>query len=218
VIRFFRIALAALVIASSTGCASSIKGWIVSTRDHQGDVAMAGGSYRDASLAYRLALQVSPRDEHARAGLTEAQLQVAGNDFRTSKFDDALAALSVAAKYDPQNTRLAELRSEIEQAKIKRLIVLSNYPTYKENAVVIRTAYLNLNALNKRILTELAAFSYSYDTENLTRAIRDSYELEQEVARNRRRLVAYRQLVESGVPTGEASGSLSPPASILPLP
>jgi hypothetical protein len=72
--------------------------------------------------------------------------------------------------------------------------------------------------LNKRILSELASFSYTYDTANLNRAIRDSYELEGEVARNRRRLVAYRELVESGVPANEASGSLAPPASILPLP
>ncbi len=217
--RFFRTLLAALaLIATTTACASSIKGWIVSTRDHQGDVAATRGSYKDAALAYQLALQISPQDEHARAGLTETQLQVAESLFRTSKFDDALAALASAAKYDPQNARLAQLRSEIEQAKIKRLIVLSNYPTYKENAVVMRTAYENLTLLDKRILTELAAFSYTYDTENLNRAIRDSYELEQEVARNRRRLVAYRELVESGVPANEASGSLAPPASVLPLP
>ena len=217
-IRFFRIVAAGLAVITATGCASSIKGWIVSTRDHQGDVAAARGSYTDAALAYRLALQVAPNDEHARAGLIDTQIQVAAALFRTSKFDDALASLAVAAKYDPQNPRLAQLKSEIEQAKIKRLIVLSNYPTYKENAVVMRTAYQNLTVLNKRILAELAAFSYTYDTENLNRAIRDSYELEQEVARNRRRLVAYRQLVESGVPANEASGSLAPPASILPLP
>ncbi|HXF34436.1 MAG TPA: hypothetical protein VN603_07685 [Candidatus Acidoferrales bacterium] len=217
-IRIIRTLLVALVVVSTAGCASGIKGWIVSTRDRQGDIAVSRGNYKDAALAYRLALAVNPLDEHARAGLTEAQLQVAAANFRISKFDDALAALSVAARYDPSNPRLAELRSEVEQAKIKRLIVISNYPTYKENAVVMRTAYQNLTVLNRRILAELAAFSYTYDTENLTRAIRDSFELEAEVARNRRRLVAYRQLVESGVPANETSGSLAPPASLLPLP
>ncbi|HXP93083.1 MAG TPA: tetratricopeptide repeat protein [Candidatus Binatia bacterium] len=217
--RFFRTLLAVLALtATTTACASSIKGWIVATRVHQGDVAASSGSYKDAALAYQLALQISPQDAHARAGLIETQMQVAEGLYRTSKFDDALAALTSAAKYDPQNARVAELRSEVEQAKIKRLIVLSNYPTYKENALVLRTAYENLTLLNKRILTELTAFSYTYDTENLNRAIRDSYELEQEVARNRRRLVAYRELVESGVPANEASGSLAPPASVLPLP
>lgn len=217
-IRIIRTLLAALAVVSTVGCATSIKGWIVSTRDRQGDTAVSRGNYRDAALAYRLALAVNPLDAHARTGLTEAQLQVAGNDFRASKFDDALAALSLAARYEPNNARLAELRSEVEQAKIKRLIVISNYPTYKENAVVIRTAYENLTVLNRRILAELAAFSYTYDTENLTHAIRDSFELEAEVARNRRRLVAYRQLVESGVPADETSGSLAPAASLLPLP
>jgi tetratricopeptide (TPR) repeat protein len=218
VFGFLRILLAALAIVSTAGCATSIKNWIVSTRDRQGEVAAARGSYGDASIAYRLALQVDPLDRTARAGLTKVQIQLAAAAFRESKFDDALAALAVAAKYDPQNPRLTELRNEIEQAKIKRLIVLSNYPTYKENAVVLRSAYQNLTVLNRRILAELAAFSYTYDTQNLTRAIRDSFELEQEVARNRRRLVAYRQLVEYGVPSSDAGGSSGQPASILPLP
>lgn len=217
-IRFLRTILAAAAIIATTGCATSVKGWIVSTRNHQGDVAMSRGSLDDASLAYRLALQVSPIDEHARLGLTEVQLQLAARLFRDSRFDDALAALSLAAKYDPQNVRLAELRSEIEQAKIKRLIVLSNYPTYQENAVVLRTAYQNLTALNRKILADLSQFNYTYDTENLTRAIRETYELSQEVDRNRRRLIAYRELVESGVPSNEASGSATAPGSLLPLP
>jgi hypothetical protein len=216
--RLVRTLIVALGVVSLAGCATHIKGWIVSTRDGQGDVAMERSNFNDASLAYRLALAVAPGDEHARLGLTEVQLQLAADEFRDSKFDDALAALAIAAKYDPENVRLAELRSEIEQAKIKRLIVLSNYPTYKENAVVLRTAYENLTAMNKRVLTDLSQFSYTYDTENLSRAIRETYELGLEVDRNRRRLIAYRQLVESGVPANEESGSLAAPASLLPLP
>jgi hypothetical protein len=216
--RLIRSLLAVLVVVSATGCATSIKGWIVATRNRQGDVAVERSNFNDASLAYRLALSVAPNDEHARLGLTETQIQLAAADFRESKFDDALAALGIAARYDAQNARLAELRSEIEQAKIKRLIVFSNYPTYKENATVLKTAYQNLDAMNKRILTDLAQFNYTYDTENLSRAIRDTYELGLEVDRNRRRLIAYRELVESGVPANEASAALPSPASLLPLP
>lgn len=218
-IRVVRSLLLALAVVSTTGCATSIKNWIIATRNHQGDVALQRSNLNDASLAYRLTLQVSPLDEHARLGLTDTQIRLAAAYFRESKFDEALSALALAAKYEPTNARLAELRTEIEQAKIKRLIVLSNYPTYKENAIVIRNAYENLTALNKKILADLAAFSYTYDTENLTRAIRETYELGLEVERNRRRLASYRQLVEEGVPASETSNSsLSSPASLLPLP
>lgn len=215
--RWCRAVLVALVLLSATGCATRIRGWIVTTRDHQGDVALVRGQLNDASLAYRLALAVAPNDQHARQGLTAVQLALAADLFRASKFDDALNALALAAKYDPQSVRLGELRSEIEQAKIRRLIVLSNYPAYKESAIALRRAYLDLIAMNRHVVTDLAQFSYTYDTAQLTRAIRGSYELAAEVERNTKRLITFRQLVESGIPNG-ASASLAPPASLLPLP
>ena len=37
-------------------------------------------------------------------------------DFRASRFDDALDALTIAAKYDPQSVRVAQLKTAVEQA------------------------------------------------------------------------------------------------------
>lgn len=216
--RLFRLLLVVFVLAGATGCATHVKSWIVATRNQQGDVALDRGNLSEASLAYRLALAVDQNDVHARTGLTTVQLQLAANEFRSSKFDDAIAALAVAAKYEPQSVRLAELRAEIEQAKIKRLIVLSNYPSYKESAVTIRAAYNDLIAQNRRIIAELAAFSYTYDTSHLTTAIRSSYDITQELQRNTRRLITFRQLVESGIPATGTASTLAPPASLLPLP
>src|ERR1700694_5158006 len=93
--------LAALLIASAplTGCASSISSWIVETRNHQGDVALTRARMsnpispaylEEASKAYTLALRVDPKDEHARSGAVAVQLENAAQDYRASKFDDAL--------------------------------------------------------------------------------------------------------------------------------
>ena len=73
-IRTLGIALAfATLPLSTTGCATSIAQWIVRTRDHQGDVALAHRNYADASNAYQLALKIDPHDEHARDGLVGVQ-------------------------------------------------------------------------------------------------------------------------------------------------
>jgi len=176
------------------------------------------GALKDASLAYRLALQVSPTDEHARAGLAAVQIKIAENLFRTSKFDEALTALGVASTYDPQNVRLAEIRSDIEGAKVKREIVLSNYPTYKETGEQIRRAFVQLPKLNTRIVAGLTRFNYTYDSSHLTQAIRDSYILGEEVTRDTNRLIQFRQQVETGSQNRSGDVPDAPAGSLLPLP
>ena len=108
------------------------------------------------------------------------------------------------------------LRSEIEQAEIKRDIVVSNYPSYKVTGASIQRAYTQLKTQNSEILLALRRFDYTYDTADLSAAIRQSYVLNEDVARLTSRLQLYRQLVESGVP--EHAENLAPPASVLPLP
>ena len=207
-----------LALPFLTGCAGGIAQFIVQTRNHQGDLALENKNYPDAALAYRLALGVAPDDEHARAGLAQVQLNIAAEDYTLSKFDDALASLAVAAKYDPQSVRLAELRTEVEQARVKREIVLSNYPTYRETGLALRKSYGQLRVQSNAIVTTLQRFDYSYDSTELLKAIRQSSLLNAEVGKLTARLANYRQLVESGSPDRSGAAPLAPGASLLPLP
>jgi tetratricopeptide (TPR) repeat protein len=209
--------LAALCLTA--GCAGTVEHWIVNTRVNQGDVALQNGGLHEAQTAYRLALRVNPHDARARTGFARASANIAEADFRRGDFDDATATINEAVKYDPQNVRLQALRATLEDARLKREIVIANYPTYQAAGMQIQTSYAGLNQQAKAILGALKRFNYTYDTEALTRAIEDSYELQLDVAKNTNRLIAYRQLVESGVPTTEQSAAATAPTgSLLPLP
>ena len=212
------VVLAATLVLTSSGCARSITQYIVATRNHQGDVAFEHKNPTDAALAYQLALRVDPKNEHARAGLAAVQLQIAAQLFVASKFDDALEALAVAAKYDPESVRLAELRSEIEQARVKREIVLSNYPTYRETGLGLRRSYAQLRVQSNAIVATLQRFDYTFDANELTKAIKASNVLSADVGRLTTRLTNYRQLVEAGSPDRSGATPLAPAASLLPLP
>ncbi len=211
----FLLAFAALPL-STAGCATSIAQWIVKERNHQGDVALAHRNFPDASVAYQLALSIERTNQHARDGLVIVQLRLAQTFFAASKFDEAIDALAVASRYSPKDDRVQSLRSEIEQAEIKRDIVVSNYPSYKVTAGSIQRAYAQLKTQSNEILLALHRFDYTYDTADLSAAIRQSYVLNEDVTRLTGRLQLYRQLVESGVP--EHAENLAPPASLLPLP
>jgi tetratricopeptide (TPR) repeat protein len=209
--------LGALIAVGVTGCGSSVADWIVQTRNHQGDVAFEHLNYADASTSYQLALKIDPGNEHARAGLVNVQIHIAQTLYANSKLEDAIVALGVASKYSPGNDRVAAMRAVIEQAEIKRDIVVSNYPLYKLTSTALRRAYTQLAAQNAQILKALDRFDYTYDTGDLGDAIRQSYALNEDVTRLTTRLNQYRQLVESGVPE-HGNESLAPPASLLPLP
>jgi hypothetical protein len=214
--RCVHIAAAAALLATA-GC-GNIPQFIVETRNHQGDEALAHKNFPDAAVAYKLALRIAPNDPHARAGLAAVQLQIAYSDYTSSKFDDALAALTVAEAYDPESVRLAELKNLVEQARVKREIVLSNYPTYKDTGVQLRREYAQLRKDSGAIVAALQRFDYSYDGTELDRAIRQSNQLGGEVAKLTARLVNFRQLVESGAPEKNGQAMLAPAASLLPLP
>ncbi len=217
---WFTSKILAICLAASalTGCAGGVEHWIVNTRVHQGDVAMERGNVRDAELAYRLALRVDPRDSRARSGLVEASGALSQQLYTNGDFDDALATLDEGLKVDPNSVHLAGLKATIEDAKLKREIVISNYPTYKEAGTTIQKAYEQLNATNKGILSSLKRFSYTYDTGDLTSAIKRSYSLELDVARNTNRLISYRELVSAGIPESAHAPTSSGAASLLPLP
>lgn len=216
--RTARAFVAAGLLLALTGCATDVTRWIAQTRNHQGDVALEHGNDLDAAEAYELALKVAPHDEHAREGFVSVQLRLAEKDFTDSKFEDAIDALALAAKYSPDDSRIAALRSQIEQAEIKRDIVVSNFPSYKETSLNIRRSFAAIKRSAEEIGSSIARFEYTYDTTDLTRAIRQSYELNSELSRDTTRLITLRQLAESGAPESSAAESLAPPASLLPLP
>lgn len=205
-------------LLSLSGCAGSVEHWIVDTRVHQGDVALERGSLHEAQTAYRLALRVNPKDVRAREGFSSVSADIAEADYRKGDFDDAVATLDEAEKYDKQSVRLQALRSQIDNARLQREIIISNYPSYEGAGVQIQESYAVLNEQNKSILKDLKRFGYTYDSQALTKAIQSSYELELEVAKNTNRLIAYRQLVESGVPEAEQTQTSAPSGSLLPLP
>jgi len=208
--------LAACAALALGGCAGPVERWIVDTRVHQGDDALARGNVGDAELSYRLALKVDQNDERARQGFVSAAAALAQVQFEKGDFDAAAATLDDASPYDPQSVRLIALHAAIENAKLKREIVIGNYPTYQLAGRQLQKAYLELNDANKVILKDLKRFDYTYDTQDLTKAIKASYDLQQDVARNLNRLVAYRQLVESGTPAQGQSTTTG--GSLLPLP
>ncbi len=219
--RFERVAgriVCALALATAgTGCAGGLTGFIVAQRNHQGDMALEAGNLKEALLAYRLAITVNSQDEHARAGLARAEIGQAEKSFELSRFEEAANALAVASKYDPGNVRAAELKAKVDQARVKREIVVSNYPTYKETGLALRKAYSQLHVQSNAITLALERFDYTYDSAELLKAIAASKLLGADVSRLTTRLNNYRQLVEAGSP--EKSGApLAPAASLLPLP
>ena len=201
-----------------TGCAGSVEQWIVNTRVNQGDAALDRGNLHEAQTAYRLALRVNSRNPRARAGFSAVSADIAEADYRKGDFDDALLTLNEAEKYDPQSVRLQALRSQIDDARLKREIVISNYPTYEASVTQIQESYAALDVQTKNILKDLKRFGYTYDTQALTKAIQASYELQLDVAKNTNRLIAYRQIVESGVPAASETETSAPSGSLLPLP
>lgn len=214
----YRLVAAACAAALLAGCAGSIERWIVNTRVHQGDVAMAHGDVRDAALAYRLALRVDPRDPRARAGYVDAAAELARLQYGKGSFDDALATVEAGLSVDSQSARLAALKAAIEQAKLQREIVLTNYPTYHTAGLEIQRAYAQLNTMNAVLLRNLKRFGYTFDTDQLTAAIKGSYEMQLELSKDTNRLIVYRQLVSSGVPETPTESTTFGAASLLPLP
>jgi tetratricopeptide (TPR) repeat protein len=209
---------AVALVCTLTGCAGGVEHWIVNTRVDQGSVALRRGSLHEAQMAFRLALRVDPHDARARAGFSEASAAIAQVDYQKGDFDDAIATLNQAQKYDPQSVRLQALHLQIDDARLKREIVVSNYPTYERAGTQIRTSYEALNDENTSVLKSLKRFSYTFDTQDLTRAIRLSYELQLDLAKDTNRLIAYRQLVESGAPASAAAQGAAAAESLLPLP
>jgi tetratricopeptide (TPR) repeat protein len=201
-----------------SGCARSIERWIVNTRVHQGNVALIRGNAPDAALAFKLALRVDPKDPQARAGYVQAAAALARLEYTKGSFDDALATVDAGLAVDAESATLAALKTSIDQAKLQREIVISNYPTYRAAGLELQHSYAQLNLTNALVLHSLKRFGYTFDASDLVAAIKRSYQLQLELSKNTNRLLLYRQLVTSGVPETPTQTTTFGAASLLPLP
>ncbi len=209
-------AIALLGLFSLTACAGPVENWIVDTRIHQGNIALADNNPADALLAYSLALRVNPHSAAARTGFVTASADEAQIQYAHGEFGAGLVTLNAALRVDPSSVRLQALKTVIDGAKLRQEIVMSNYPAYRHAGLLIRESYAHLNEANALLIRSLRRFQYTYDVSDLTAAIKQSYELQLELKRNTQRLIAYRELVQSGAPQAAAASATT--GSLLPLP
>lgn len=186
-------------------------------RTSQGDVALDHNNLKDAQNEYSLALALDPKNAHARDGLAKVLFLRAKEDFTNSKLDEAEAEVQRSLRYTPNDAAALALQNQIEQARIRREIVISNYPLYGSIGTTLRPAFKSVATSNEEIQKQIKAFSSDYDTAHLTRAIIEAADLEDEVHRIGVRLITYRGLVQTGA--GKVKSPIqSETPSLLPIP
>jgi len=159
--------------------------------------------FEPAADAYRQVLQLEPQHKTCHYNLAVC-LE------KTGRYKEAL-------KYAPQDPNTQALSSEIEQARIRRDIVLGNYPSYKSVGAGILTSLKLVITTDKDIQKQVAAFAYDYDLAHLTKAIEESTVMQDDVAGITQRITAYRALVQAGVPRAQAPIETETP-NLLPIP
>lgn len=211
--------LCALVALTGTGCAQGLTHWMVNLRTSQGDTALAREhpNFVEAEKEYKLALALDPKNTHARAGLAKALYLTAKEDFANSKLDEAATDIAEALKYAPNDAATLALASDIEKAKIRREIVVANYPLYGSINAALKPVFKQIGISDAAIEKQVKAFSSDFDTAHLTRAIVETYDLEDEAHRMGLRLITYRSLVQSGQKTAVPASQGEAP-SLLPIP
>ena len=210
-------ALAAALTVALSGCAGTFTHWLVDLRTSQGDAALEHNSLVEAQKEYALALKLDPHNAHARAGLAKVLFLQARADFIGSKLDQAQLDIQEARKYAPDDAAAQALANQIDQAKIRREIVLANYPLYEPVGAGLTDSLKTLTASQKEIAKQLKAFGSDFDTGHLTKAIIASYDLEDEAHRVSARIIQYRSLVTSGAPKARAPAESETP-NLLPIP
>jgi tetratricopeptide (TPR) repeat protein len=178
---------------------------------------MAQNHLTEAENEYALALRLQPGNVHARAGLARVLFLKAKVEFVNGKLDDAQKAVAAALKYQPNDPATQALGSQIEQAAIRREIVVANYPVYVAAAYSFNDSLKTVETTKKDLQKQLLAFRSDYDSAHLRRAIIESYDLEQEMHRITLHLINYRKLVESGVSKASAPTRAETP-NLLPVP
>ncbi|HEY5094932.1 MAG TPA: hypothetical protein VII69_07460 [Candidatus Eremiobacteraceae bacterium] len=209
---------AAIAAACVAGCSGgSVARWMVDLRSSQGDTALKSGNVAEALGEYDLALRLDPKNSHARAGLAKALTLRAQAEFQDSKLEEAGTDIAKAHFYAPSDAVTQALAGQIEQATIRREVVVANYPLYGSMATSIGDSLKTVVSTNAQIEKELKAFRADYDTNHLTKAIVESYDLEDEAHRVTLRLTTYRALVQSGAVNRQAAAAADAP-NLLPIP
>ena len=212
-------AAAALAVLGVTlaGCAGTVTQWMVDLRTSQGEAALATSSLSEAQKEYALALKLDPHNIRARAGLAKVLFLQAKADFINSKLDQAQLDIAGALKYAPSDAATQALANQIEQAKIRREIVLANYPLYEAMGASLNESLKTLTASQKEVAKQLRAFSSDFATAHLTKAIIATYDMEDGAHRELSRLISYRALVTTGTPKVKTPAQTETP-NLLPIP
>jgi tetratricopeptide (TPR) repeat protein len=208
---------AAVCAIGTSGCAGPITQWMINLRNAQGDAALARPSLVEAGKEYRLALALDKKNAHARAGLAKVLYLSARADFIESHLDEAADEIAQSLHYAPDDAAALALSNEIAQAKIRREVVISNYPLYGSINAALTPSFKSVAESGKAIQKEVKLFSSDFDTSHLTKAIVNSYDLEDEVHRLAQRLILYRGYVTSGQAKATATTESNAP-SLLPIP
>ena len=209
---------AIIVTGCVAGCGGgSVERWMVDLRSSQGDAALKSGNVTEALGEYDLALRLDPKNIHARAGLAKALTLRAQAEFQDSKLEEAGTDIAKAHYYAPSDAVTQALAGQIEQATIRREVVVANYPLYGSMATSIGDSLKTIVSTNAQIEKELKSFRADYDTNHLTKAIVESYDLEDEAHRVTLRLTTYRALVQSGAVNRQAAAAADAP-NLLPIP
>lgn len=211
------IALLSAVVALS-GCTAAFKDRIVDLRNAQADAALQNDNVVEAEKEYSLALALAPNNEHARAGLARVAYLHAKSNMAAGDIYGAQIEIQKALKYAPKDAAALDLASVIDQAKIRRDVIVANFPLYKSSTDVIREL-LKSNALaNKNIQLQLHEFNTDFDMTHLRKAIALATDLEDEDHRVTQRLNVLRAQLEAGGTSGTPAQSAEPVPGLLPIP
>src|SRR6202163_1771822 len=130
--------LAAAIAAGTAGCAGgSVSRWLVDLRSSQGDTALASRNVAEALGEYDLALRLDPKNAHARGGRATALPPRARAQSADSKLEEAAADIAKAHFYAPSDAVTQALAGQIEQATLRREVVVANYPLYGSMATAL---------------------------------------------------------------------------------
>ncbi len=216
-----RLALCAALFALATalaGCTHAFRDRIVDLRNAQGDAALDAGNVVEAEKEYGLAIALAPNDEHARAGYAKVLYLHAKANYLSGDIDDASVEIQKALKYAPKDAATLDLASAIDQAAIRRDVVVQNFPSYKATSDAI-SERLKADALAiKDIQLQIHAFHTDYDVSHLRKAIALSSDLETEQHLVTWRLSAYKNQIEAGAPGETRAPSEVDAPGLLPIP